>query len=122
MGRRAAHLHFFGRPAARVNGRLGLLLARGRFGLSVRAPSDFLRSDRGLQWIVRCEGGPVLGELEVPDGNAAWRLLSVDFEVPAERCPGQWLELRNPAVRGTAQNVSGDLWIDDVAITPLGAG
>ena len=120
-GSRAAHLHFIGRPAARGNLSQALLLAPGRFRLSLRARSDFLRSDRGLQWIVRCEGGPVLGELDVPDGNAAWRLLSVDFEVPAERCPGQWLELRNPAVRGTAQNVSGDLWIDDVAITPLGA-
>jgi tetratricopeptide (TPR) repeat protein len=120
-GSRAAHLHFIGRPVARGNLRQALLLAPGRFRLSLKARSDFLRSDQGLQWIVRCERGPTIAELDVPDGNAAWRTLSADFEVPAERCAGQWLELRNPAVRGTAQKVSGDLWIDDVAITPIKA-
>jgi hypothetical protein len=120
-GSRAAHLHFIGRPVARGNLSQALLLAPGPFRLSLRARSDFLRSEHGLQWIVRCNGGPGIAELDVPDGSVGWRVLAVDFEVPAERCAGQWLELRNPAVSGTAQKVSGDLWIDDVAITPVRA-
>ena len=55
------------------------------------------------------------------DGNAPWQSVVVDFGIPAARCAGQWLELVNPAVKGVAQHVSGDLWIDDVAITPLPA-
>lgn len=120
-GSRAAHMHFIGRPAARGNLRQALLLAPGTFRLSLKARSEFLHSDQGLQWVARCDRGPAIATLEVPDGNAGWRMLSADFEVPSEHCPGQWLELVNPAVRGSAQNVSGDLWIDDVAITPVGA-
>jgi hypothetical protein len=120
-GSRAAHLHFIGRPAARGNLRQALLLAPGRFRLTLRARTDFLRSDQGLQWVVRCEKGATLATVDIEDGSEGWRMLSADFEVPADKCPGQWLELRNPAVSGSAQQVSGDLWVDDVAITPLQA-
>lgn len=120
-GSRAAHLHFIGRPAARGNLRQALLLAPGSFRLTLRARTDFLRSDQGLQWAVRCDKGATLATIAIPDGSEGWRLLSTNFEVPADKCPGQWLELRNPAVSGSAQQVSGDLWIDDVAITPIKA-
>jgi hypothetical protein len=121
-GSRAAHLHFIGRPAPRGNLRQPLLLVPGRYRLSLQARADDLRSDRGLQWGIRCDRGPWIGGSEPIDGSFDWRAIAAEFEVPAQRCEGQWLELRNPAVRGTAQKVSGDLWIDDVAITPRGAG
>lgn len=121
-GSRAAHMHFIGRPVARGNLRQALLLAPGRFELAMQVRTDFLRSDQGLQWVVRCDKGATLATLAIEDGSEGWRRLAASFEVPSEKCPGQWLELRNPAVSGSAQQVSGDLWIDDVAITPLGAG
>jgi hypothetical protein len=120
-GGRVAHLHFIGRPAARGNLRQALLLAPGRFRLSLRAHTDSLRSDQGLQWVVRCDKGATLATIDIPDGSVDWRSFTADVEVPAEKCPGQWLELRNPAVSGSAQQVSGDLWIDDVAITRMQA-
>lgn len=120
-GNRAAHVHFIGRPAARGNLRQALLLAPGRFELSMQVRTDFLRSDQGLQWVVRCDKGRTIAVLPIEDGSDGWRPMAAQFEVPAEKCAGQWLELRNPAVSGSAQQVSGDLWIDDVAITPHGA-
>lgn len=120
-GRRAAHFHFINRPAARGNLRQALLLAPGRFRLSLRAHAEFLHSDQGLQWIVRCDKGPTVATLGPLEGSFGWQSMAVDFEVPAEKCPGQWLELVNPAVTGSAQQVTGDLWVDDVAITPLKA-
>jgi tetratricopeptide (TPR) repeat protein len=120
-GTRAAHIHFIGRPAARGNLRQALLLAPGHYRLSMRVRMEFLHSDQGLQWRIRCDGGPVAATLGPLDGNVPWQSVVVDFGIPAARCAGQWLELVNPAVKGVAQQVSGDLWIDDVAITPLPA-
>lgn len=115
-GSRAAHLHFIGRAAV-GNLRQALFLAPGRYRLSLQARADFLRSDQGLSWVVRCDKGPTLATTDRLEGSFGWRQLNADFEVPPSGCPGQWLELRNPAVAGSAQQVSGDLWIDDVAIT-----
>ena len=117
-GVQAAHFHFIGRPAAGGGLQQPLLLAPGDYRLSLRAKAEFLRSERGLQWIVRCAGGPTIAELGALEGSFDWETRRVDFTVPADRCPGQWLELRNPAVHGSAQVVSGDLWIDDIAIAP----
>jgi tetratricopeptide (TPR) repeat protein len=120
-GSRGAHLHFIGQ-AARGNLRQPLLLAPGRYRLSLQARADFLRTDQGLQWAVQCAGGPVVATLDGLDGSFGWRVFATDFEIPEARCPGQWLELRNPAVAGSARQVGGDLWFDDVAIVPDRAG
>src|SRR5690606_2647630 len=120
-GSRGAHMRFIARPAAGGNLRRALLLAPGRYRLSLQARAECLRSDQGLFWSIRCDKGPTVARLGPLEGSFDWRSVSVDFEVPAEKCPGQWLELVNPAVRGSAQQVSGDLWIDDVAITPVAA-
>ena len=118
-GSRGAHIHFIGRPAARGNLRQALLLAPGHYRLSLQARAEFLRSERGLQLAIRCDRGPKVAVLGPLEGSFDWQAMAVDFEIPRQKCPGQWLELLNPAVRGAAQQVSGDLWIDDVAITPV---
>jgi hypothetical protein len=120
-GSRAAHLHFIGQ-AERGNLRQALLLAPGHYRLSLNARADFLRSDQGLQWVVRCDRGATIATGERLDGSFGWRLLNTQFEVPPTQCAGQWLELRNPAVAGSARQVSGDLWLDDIAITRMPAG
>jgi hypothetical protein len=118
-GGRAAHTQFIGIPSSRGNLRQALLLVPGRYRLSLQARAEALRSDQGLIWMVRCARGPVIGASGPLEGSFDWRAVTADFEVPARRCEGQWLELRNPAVPGMAQQVQGDLWTDDVAITPL---
>jgi hypothetical protein len=120
-GSRAAHVQFIDLPAAGGNLRQALLLAPGRYRLSLRARAEFLQSDQGLQWVVTCDKGPQVAATELLEGSFGWRTISADFDIPLDRCPGQWLELHNPAVAGSAQGVSGDLWVDDVAITSLGA-
>lgn len=116
-GSRAAHLHFFGR-VQRGNLRQPLLLAPGRYRLSLHARGDFLKSDQGLRWIVRCERGPIVATGDPLEGSFDWRRQDIPFEVPATQCNGQWLELQNPAVAGAARQVSGDLWFDDISISP----
>jgi hypothetical protein len=118
---RAAHLHFIGQ-AERGNLRQALMRAPGHYRRSSSARAQFLRRHQGLQWVVRCDKGPTIAESDRLEGSFGWRLLNADFEVPATGCAGQWLELRNPAVAGSARQVSGDLWIDDVAITRTPAG
>lgn len=117
---RVAHLHFVGRPTAIGDLAHPLLLGEGRYRLSLRARGEYLRSDEGLRMRVRCTGrkGAPLAELELPGDSFAWREVSTEFEVPGADCPGQWLRLENPAVQGAAQQVSGDLWMDDVRIVP----
>lgn len=120
-GSRAAHFHFIGRPAARGNLRQALLLSPGRYRLSLQARAEFLQSEQGMQWAVRCDKGAQIAATDGMEGSFDWRGLSVEFDVPATGCDGQWLELGNPAVGGSAQRVEGDLWTDDVAITAMSA-
>jgi hypothetical protein len=78
-----------------------------------------LRSELGLQWIIACAGPAGVVAWTAPiEGNCAWRESATEFTVPAVGCPGQWLRLLNPVPAGAAQRVGGELWVDDVKITP----
>ncbi len=114
-----AHFQFIGRPAAAGDLRQPVLLTPGPYRLSIRARAEFLHSDQGLQWVVRCDRGPTIAAIGPLKGSFGWRKWEQVFDVPVAPCKGQWLELRNPAVRGSAQQVSGDLWVDDVSIEAL---
>ena len=121
---RVAHLHFLGRSTATAGLAHPLLLAPGRYRMSFRARSEYLRSEQGLVWQVACaanDGPPLGGVGTLVDGDG-WRDLSVTFDVPDVGCTAQWLRLTNPAPKGTAQQVSGDLWVDDFSITSLDSG
>jgi hypothetical protein len=121
-GEHAAHFRFIGVPAAGGDLAQPLLLAPGRYRLELRARAEFLQSDEGLQWTVRCADGSPLGSVGPLEGSFEWTPWSAGIAVPAEGCPGQWLRLENPAVGGSARQVAGDLWIDDVRMTRLQAG
>jgi tetratricopeptide (TPR) repeat protein len=121
-GEHAAHFRFIGVPAAGGDLAQPLLLAPGRYRLELRARAEFLQSDEGLQWTVRCADGSPLGSVGPLEGSFEWTRWSAGIAVPAEGCPGQWLRLENPAVGGSARQVAGDLWIDDVRMTRLQAG
>ncbi len=112
-----AHARFFGRAVPHLGLEQPLLLAPGRYALSARMQARALRSGRGLEWVVVCAGqSRPLATLPLPTGTSDWRTDEVEFEVPAERCPGQWLRVRNPAPPGSAQLLSGEVWLDDIAI------
>jgi hypothetical protein len=116
-GKRAAHFRFIG-PAAGGGLRQPMLLGPGRYRLSLRARAEFLHTEQGLEWEITCDGGDEIATLGPLEGSFDWRALQADFSVPASGCPGQWLELDNPATPGAAQHASGDLWVDDLAIRP----
>lgn len=116
---RVAHLSFRSRPVPRANIEQPLLLAPGDYELRMNIRADALRSDRGLEWVVLCAGvaAPIAAS-ERLGGTFARRSLVTGFTVPSSGCAGQWLQLRNPAPTGSAQFVSGDVWVDDVTVTP----
>ncbi len=116
----AAHAHFPGRPVAKVNLEQPLLLAPGRYLLLARMRAESLEGESGLQWTVVCSNrSQLLGTSEPILGSFAWREIHTEFNVPSTGCTGQWLQLLNPAPAGAAQSVSGDLWLDDIAIRSL---
>ena len=106
-----AALEFRRRPAAVAGLEQALLLAPGQHTLKVRQRTDQLRSDAGLEWIVACGDGRVLGRSERFGGSADWHTLSAPVQVPTD-CPGQWLRLRNPAPTERTRVTEGRLWID----------
>lgn len=118
-GSQAAHFRFLGLRTAGGDMKLPLLLAPGQYRLSLRARAEYLRSDQGLRWKIRCADGTEIAATEALGDSFHWRSIQVDFEVPPGQCPGQWLALENPAPAGSARQVSGDLWTDDIRVTPL---
>lgn len=118
----AAHLVFHGRPVEAANLEQALALPPGRYEVSMRVKASALRSDQGLHWVAACHGQPrPLAAGERFEGSFDWRESTLEFEIPGTSCPGQWLRLDNPAPGGSASTVSGELWLDDLALRRLGA-
>ncbi|MGY0611530.1 hypothetical protein [Luteimonas sp. A501] len=114
----AARLRFLGRPVARTGLEIPLLLAPGQHVLRLRARTRDLRSDQGLEWTLTCSDG----RTRIASGarireSRDWAALELPFTVPeGEGCEGQWLRLVNPAPRGVAQTLRGELDLSGVAI------
>ena len=115
-----AAFEFRGRPAPQAGLEQALLLAPGNHELQVRLRSDNLRSDGGLEWIVACADGRVLGASPRITGSSGWHTITGTVQVPAD-CPGQWLRLRNPAPTERTQWTEGRLWVDQVSLQPSAA-
>lgn len=117
----AMHLTFLGTRVPQINFEQRLFLAPGSYQLHFRARAQSLHSDDGLQWMIACEKksqplltGPAL------DGNFDWKPFEGNFTVPALDCLTQRLYFHNPGAAAAGKTVSGDLWLDDMAITPRG--
>ena len=115
----ALRLRFIGRPVARTGLEQPLLLGPGTYVLRWRARTDGLRSEQGLAWELVCgTGSPLLGQGATVREAVTWTTLEMTFEIPADGCDGQWLRLVNPAPRGVAQALRGELQLTDVEIRP----
>lgn len=90
-----------------------LVLPAGDYVLGVDVLVESLDETDRMVWTVRCERGPVLLELRVPDRATTWQRLQGGISVPAEGCPAQRLMLRA---------VPGDIlapmvvWVDAVSV------
>lgn len=119
-GGQAARLRFLGRPVARPGLEVPLLLGPGDHVLRLRARTVNLRSDQGLEWELACGDGRtrIASGARVRESRE-WTRLELPFTVPgAEGCEGQWLRLVNPAPRGVAQTLRGELHLSDITIGP----
>ncbi|MGY1529592.1 tetratricopeptide repeat protein [Luteimonas sp. A649] len=117
-GRHAARLRFLGRSVAQPGFEVPMLLAPGEHVLRLRARTSGLRSDQGLEWRLVCSDGRtrIASGARVREARD-WVDLELPFTVPAAPgCEGQWLRLANPAPRGVAQILRGELHIADVRI------
>ena len=113
-----AALEFRGRPAPRIGLEQALLLAPGAYRLQARIRAEDLRSDAGLEWVVACADGRILGRSPRIGGSLDWTTVAAPLQVPAD-CPGQWLRLRNPGPTERTQWTQGRLWVDQVRIDPV---
>jgi hypothetical protein len=92
-----------------------LALPAGRYRLEGRARTENLQTSRGLAWSVACaEGGKPIASTSAFSGNHAWRAFTLDLEIPAEACGGQWLRLQLPARIPSEQYIGGTIWFDDL--------
>ncbi|MEJ5207475.1 hypothetical protein [Denitratimonas sp. CY0512] len=122
-GNPVVQVAFLGRRTERIGLHQTLLLAPGRYRLQFRAKGRDLRSDRGIRWALRCNGGnPMQANADVLQGSFDWKPVQMAFEVPLDSCPSQVLALENPGARGAGKIVSGTLWFDDFAVVSEGGG
>ncbi|MBJ6984230.1 hypothetical protein [Luteimonas sp. MC1750] len=119
-GRHAARLRFLGRPVGDTGLEVPMLLAPGDHVLHLRARTQGLRSDQGLEWRLTCsDGRTAIGAGARVREARDWADLAFTFTVPArEGCEGQWLRLVNPAPRGVAQILRGELHLADLRVGP----
>jgi len=67
---------------------------------------------------VQClESGIGLGMGEPWKGQSQqWQAFSMEFDIPQDRCPAQWLLLKLPAQTPSERQISGSLWFDGLKI------
>lgn len=118
-GDKALHLVFDGQRVRFQHVFQYLVLKPGHYRLQGRVRPDGLRTERGLQWRLRCvSDGPLLAESERFLGSDAfWRTFAVEFAVPETDCPAQVLQLELEGRAGLDFEIQGGIWFDDLAVT-----
>jgi tetratricopeptide (TPR) repeat protein len=98
-----------------------LVLPPGRYRLSGRRYAENLRSDVGLVWVISCLGtGISVATSEPLKGTSAdWQPFTMDFTVPKEQCPAQWLLLKLPARIPSEFEIAGVAWFDALRIQKI---
>jgi hypothetical protein len=79
-----------------------------------------LRTVRGVWWRIFCANASAstLANTELASGTMPWTDFTVKFQVPATDCGGQWLQLELPARIEPEQRIEGQVWYQDLRITP----
>jgi len=110
--KRAMRIQFSGSRVAFANVNQLMLLPPGKYKLSGRVKAEDLQTSRGLWWRVYCADDPdnVLAHTEPVSGTLPWTDFTVDFEVPAEDCEAQWLQLQQPARVASENQIEGQVW------------
>jgi hypothetical protein len=98
-----------------------LVLPAGSYRLSGEVEAEELHTERGLWWRVFCLGHPdaSLGETELVASSTPWRPFDLTFQIPAESCPAQVLQLELPARVALEKRIEGVVSYRNMAVSPV---
>lgn len=115
---RALYVSFERRELA-VFAMQALALTPGRYRLSGQALALDATKPGQFSWRITCgqDGARTIGNLPIRANGEQWSTQAGMFEVPAD-CPSQQIDLR--ATGDARQREPSTLWVDSVAIAPLG--
>lgn len=97
-----------------------LMLYPGAYRFSALYRATELRSVRGLAWRIYCLGTKrqlIFESQRISGTQNDWSDLNHNFEIPAEDCHMQLLQLENTARNSPEQMISGEVFFDKLRIT-----
>jgi tetratricopeptide (TPR) repeat protein len=97
-----------------------MVLPAGDYSFSGRVKAAELRTSRGLGWRIFCADTPAItiANTELVSGTMPWTGFTINFQVPTAGCEAQWLQLELPLRVGSESRVEGQVWYQDLRITP----
>jgi hypothetical protein len=118
--KRALLVEFSGARVRFANVKQLLLLPAGDYTFSGKVKTAELRTSRGLWWRIFCANASAstLANTELVSGTMPRTDFTVKFQVPATDCEAQWLQLELPARVEAELRVEGQVWYQDLRITP----
>jgi hypothetical protein len=121
--KRTLLVEFAGSRVRFANVKQLMLLPAGDYSFSGRVKTAELRSARGLWWHIFCANASAstLANTELVSGTMPWTDFMVKFRVPAMDCGAQWLQLELPARIDAESRIEGQVWYQNLRITPTPA-
>jgi hypothetical protein len=121
--KRALLVEFSGARVRFANVKQFMLLPAGDYSFGGRVKTAELRTSRGLWWRIFCANtsANTIANTELVSGTMPWTDFTVKFQVPATDCGAQWLQLELPARIEPELRIEGQVWYQDLRITPTPA-
>jgi tetratricopeptide (TPR) repeat protein len=119
-GNRALHVSFNGQRIRFRHISQYLVLTPGTYRFHGRARPDGLKTERGMQWSIRCLGmESPLATTESFAGTEQWHHFSTQFIVPDGNCAAQSIGLELLGQAALDFEVDGSLWFDDLSVEKI---
>ncbi|HEY2345014.1 MAG TPA: hypothetical protein VGH80_03940 [Xanthomonadaceae bacterium] len=121
VNRNVLEVSFDGLPLDYRPVRQRLILGPGRYRFAGMGLATGLSGD-GMYWDIACEDGQQrpLMQTKAFVGDMPWQPFATEFEVPAEACPTQWLQLDLALGRLEPQPMEGSAVFSGVTISRTG--
>ena len=118
--KRALLVEFSGARVRFANVKQLMLLPAGDYSFGGSVKTAELRTSRGLWWRIFCANASenTLANTELVSGTMPWTHFVVKFQVPTTDCGAQWLQLELPARIEPEMRIEGQVWYQDMQITP----
>jgi hypothetical protein len=119
----ALRVEFSGARVRFANVKQLMLLPAGDYSFSGKVKTAELRTVRGLWWRIYCAtaSANTIANTELVSGTMPWTDFAVKFRVPATGCEAQWMQLELPARIEPELRIEGQVWYQDLRITPIPA-